>query len=195
MRDKDMQTNPIMEFFDYEFNVEVDDDKVKEFQKYPDLIEKIHLWVRNPDPNLEPYLKKMAAIVDSLYKFPRFNIYRGINTKKNGNNQLGITEPRRLAYVKPGYKFRHVCRRPTSFSFDIDIPRHFGDVIVKTRLPSKNRLVITDELMYCVFLYRKSHKKLGTNFALTQKEIVVYNNEPLKLEVVETGNVQKSKFK
>lgn len=39
-----MQANPIMEFFDYEFNVEVDDDKVKEFQKYPDLIEKIHLW-------------------------------------------------------------------------------------------------------------------------------------------------------
>lgn len=33
MRDKDMQENPIMEFFDYEFNVEVDEDKVKEFQK------------------------------------------------------------------------------------------------------------------------------------------------------------------
>lgn len=190
--------NPLLEFFDYDFNIEVDQNKVKEFQKYPKLIEKLHLWVRDPDPNLEPYLKQLSRIVDSLYTFPRFNIYRGINTKSffGGNNQLGLNDPRRIAYgIKPGYIFNHICRRPTSFSFDIDIPRHFGDIIVKTRLPSKNRLVITDELMYCVFLYRKANNKLGTNFALTQKEIVVYNNEPLRLEVVEINNKQKSKLK
>lgn len=181
---------------DYDFDIEVDKDIVDEFLKYPYLIKKLHEWVRNPDPALEPYLRQLEVIVDKLYKFKTVDIFRGIRTKGFfGNNQMGLDDPRRIAHgIKPGYVFRHECSRPTSFSLDIEIPKHFGDIIVKTKLPKKNRLVITDELMYCVFLYRKENKKLGTTFALKQKEVVVYNHEQLLLEVVQIKNKQLPKI-
>lgn len=181
---------------DYDFDIEVNEDIVHEFLKYPLLIKKLHEWVRNPDPVLEPYLRQLEVIVNKLYKFKTVDIYRGIDTSFfSRNNQLGLDDIRRIKYgIKPGYVFRHECSRPTSFSLDIEIPKHFGDIIVKTKLPKKNRLVITDELMYCVFLYRKSNNKLGTNFALRQKEVVVYNHEFLQLEVIKINNKKLSKF-
>lgn len=190
------QKNRFLKFMDYDFDIEVDKDIVDEFLKYPYLIKKLHEWVRNPDPALEPYLRQLEVIVDRLYKFKSVDIFRGIRTKSlfSRNNQLGIDEPRRIPFIKPGYVFRHRCSRPASFSLDIEIPKHFGDIIVKTKLPKKNRLVITDELMYCVFLYRKENKKLGTTFALRQKEVVVYNHEQLLLEVIQTNNKQLPKI-
>jgi len=154
---------------------------VNELRSHKELLKRIKDWTVLPDKNLLKYLTQMSEIIDKLYKFDIKCLYRGVRVHGTGQGMDLIDETGFInhikAEVKVGYKFTYQAKEPTSFSQSQTIAANFGKVIVKSNFPKKNRLVITRELNYC----------LGSKLFIGKtdmQEVVIYNNEPVKCEVL-----------
>lgn len=153
----------------------LDHKKIEKLLKYPDLLKSLNEWILCPDYNLIPKLKQLSQIVDKLYNFNYNNIriYRGFN-KNSIQDTMGLTNKGFFhdslkKETKLGYEFTYKVTNPLSFSIDFNIANAFGNIVIETKLPKHNKLVITNELAYIINKMRnlKSHNK-------TQKEVIVF---------------------
>lgn len=164
----------------------LDHKKIEKLLKYPDLLKSLDEWVLCPNHNLLPKLKQLSQIVDKLYNF-NYNskIYRGFN-KNSIQDTMGLTNrgfflDSLKKETKPGYEFTYKVTNPLSFSTDLNIAKAFGKIVIETKLPKHNKLVITNELAYIINKMRnlKSHNK-------TQYEVIVFPDNTLKCRVIRT---------
>lgn len=160
--------------------------KIEKLLKYPDLLNALEEWIFiAPDRNLLPKLKQLSEMIDKLYNF-NYNtkIYRGFYLRNGYQNNMGLTNDFFLFKllkkgVKPGYEFTYKVTNPISFSTDFNIAKAFGSVIIETKLPKHNKLVITNELSYILSKMR-NFKKLNQ----TQEEVIILPDNTINCRVI-----------
>lgn len=163
--------------------------KVELFEtKHIDLVRKLDNWILYPNQNLLTYIVKLSKVVDELYSLRDITIYRGMTVSKFGSKYqetMGLTETSWLGTAKlkkgvvPGYKFDYTATRATSFSWDENIARAFGNLVVSgVSKYGSPRLVITDELAYIVSKLRKLPDPD------TQREVIVLPPSKLSCKVL-----------
>lgn len=163
--------------------------KVELFEtKHIDLVRKLDNWILYPNQNLLTYIVKLSKVVDELYSLRDITIYRGMTVSKFGSKYqetMGLTETSWLGTAKlkkgvvPGYKFDYTATRATSFSWNENIARAFGNLVVSgVSKYGSPRLVITDELAYIVSKLRKLPDPD------TQREVIVLPPSKLSCEVL-----------
>ena len=129
--------------------------------------------------------------LNSIYNFKKTKIYRGINLCSG--NTMGLIRSFIFktwkSEAEEGYEFNYFSKIPTSFTFSYDIAHGFSKslfgkddgIIIETSLPEKNRIILTDEIMYIL-------SKMDNNSPATQKEVIIYGNEKLRCKIIRKGN-------
>lgn len=175
--------NDAVTYFD---ESKLDHKKIQILLKYPDLLKALDEWILVPNRNLLPKLKQLSLIVDKLYTF-NYNskIYRGFR-KNSIQDTMGLTN--RGFFIDtlkretaPGYEFTYKVTNPLSFSTDLNIAKAFGKIVIETKLPKHNKLVITNELAHIINKMRNLKKDTQTQY-----EVIVFPDNILNCKIIRT---------
>jgi hypothetical protein len=155
----------------------ISQEKIQRLQQHPRLLDALDQWVSFADRRLIPEMRELGRIVNALYDFPNeLRLYRGFRLG-SFQDSLGISENAHLGQVT---QYR-TDERSLSFSFNEEIAKAFGNVVVTTTLNTQKAefLYITDELVLLIHQMRKLTQ------IMTQCEVVLLPPMELSLKVVQ----------